>query len=85
MKMSVHIVCEQQAIDHWTAWHADTPQIAVGGEWPSQAIERLIDMFPPGELEPALIRAIAESSRTGHLEFEIPFRWARHVFRQSVN
>jgi hypothetical protein len=36
---------------HWTAWFADSPETAFGGEWPAEAIQRLVATVPGLDVE----------------------------------
>ena len=61
---------------HWSAWFADAPASAYGGEWPAEAIETLVAAHPErgivaGELEP-----IEEKVTNDHLEFVAQVRAA---------
>ena len=41
----MEIIC-QRTDNHWTAHFADSPETAFGGEWPAEAIERLVATIP---------------------------------------
>ena len=63
----------EQLHGHWSAWFKNDPGTGYGGEWPSQAIDRLLlannlDLFNTDEIYP-----IDEATRDDHLEFRIRF------------
>ena len=44
------IIC-QRTENHWTAYFADSPGTAFGGEWPAEAIQRLVATVPGLDVE----------------------------------
>lgn len=44
MRAFSHIIVEQRD-GHWTAWFSGQPLVACNGQWPAQAIQRLINRF----------------------------------------
>lgn len=84
MRALAHIIVEQQD-GHWSAWFSGTPQVACGGQWPADAIQRLLDGFGGMEFDGEELTAIEDATRDGHLEFLIPHlnRWRIPV--ASVN
>jgi hypothetical protein len=44
------IIC-QRTDNHWSAYFADSPETAFGGEWPAEAIERLAATVPGLDVE----------------------------------
>ena len=69
----------------WSAWFEDTPQIAMGGEWPSAAIEKLIDHLGADQFDVDQMVSVDDAARNGHLEFLIPRRHHRRIPVPSVN
>lgn len=61
----------EQLHGHWSAWFKNEPGSGYGGEWPSQAIHRLLDANSPELFNTSEIYAIDEATRDGHLEFFI--------------
>jgi hypothetical protein len=59
---------------HWSAWFQNEPATGFGGEWPSQAIDRLLDANNREIYDTDQMHPIEEATRDGHLEFLIPFR-----------
>jgi hypothetical protein len=86
MKAYAKIIVESDKPDHWVAWLESSPEIAVGGELPVEAIQRLFKMFN-GEtvFESEEISSIDDATRDGHLEFWIPFQHLRKTPRASTN
>ena len=62
------IICERLH-GHWSAWFIDSPETAFGGEWPADAIERLVATVP--ELDAEKIVADHEQSTDTRLVFVI--------------
>lgn len=85
MRAYTTIIVEQQSAEHWTAWLADYPQLSAGGEWPSDAIQRLLLTFGANEFVTDEISAINEAARAGHLEFRIPMKRLKKIPGVSVN
>jgi hypothetical protein len=63
----------EQLHGHWSACFANEPGTGYGGEWPSQAIDRLLEASSPDLFDTNQIHAIDEATRDGHLEFRIRF------------
>ena len=61
-----HIIC-QRTDNHWSAYFADSPETAFGGEWPAEAIQRLAATVPGLDVEN--ITADHERSSDGRLVF----------------
>ena len=62
----MHIIC-QRTNNHWSAWFEDSPETAFGGEWPADAIERLVATAPGLDVE--RITADHEQSSDDRLVF----------------
>jgi len=60
------IIC-QRTDNHWTAYFADSPETAFGGEWPAEAIQRLVTTVPDLDFE--RITADHEQSSDDRLVF----------------
>ena len=60
------IIC-QRTDNHWSAYFADCPETAFGGEWPAEAIQRLAATVPG--LDVANITADHERSSADRLVF----------------
>lgn len=73
MRAFAHIIVEQH-LGHWSAWFSGTPQVAYGGQWPADAIRRLLDAMGANQFDAEQIAVIDEATRHGHLEFRVPFR-----------
>ena len=58
--MSTRIIVEQDQFGHWSAWFADAPHAGFGGDWPSTAIERLLDDNERALVGKSSIHAIAD-------------------------
>ena len=78
------IIVEEQD-DHWTAWLEDLPQVAVGGEWPSDAIRQLIEHVGKENFYVEGIIAVDDGTRDRHLEFLMPLLGFRRLPIPSVN
>ncbi|MDB5344315.1 MAG: hypothetical protein JWP89_2692 [Schlesneria sp.] len=61
----------EQLHGHWSAWFKNEPEIGFGGEWPSQAIERLLDARDRELYNTNEVYTIEDQARDGHLEFRI--------------
>jgi hypothetical protein len=72
MKRFAHIIVEQLR-GHWSAWFAYDSGTRFNGEFPSEAIERLLNGFDASFL-PLRITEIQEKSYDGHLEFLVEIR-----------
>ena len=84
MRAFAKIVVEGSA-EHWTAWFRDAPQIAMSADWPSAAIERLLEHFGEENFDSETIVAIHEESRDGHLVFMVGLRERIRIPVPSVN
>lgn len=84
MKAFSKIIVEERD-GHWTAWFEDLPQVALGGEWPSDAINRLIEHVGQEHFDADGIAAFQNGSRDGHLEFLMPLVGFRRIPVPSVN
>ena len=69
----------------WSAWFENLPQIAIGGEWPSDAISKLLEHLGEENFDAEGIIAIDEVTRDGHLEFLMPLVGFRRIPVPSVN
>lgn len=69
--MLMRIVCERNPADpaHWSAWFADSPATAFGGDWPGVAIERLVAYRPDLSIHIESLTTDHARSCEGHLEF----------------
>jgi hypothetical protein len=65
-----HVIVERLH-GHWSAWLAGTPQVGFGGEWPAQAIERLLEAHDI-PVDATAVIAVESAARDGHMEFLIP-------------
>lgn len=54
---------------HWSAWFADNPGHAFGGDHPAVAVARLLEA---SAIDSATIAADYEANRDGHMEFTVP-------------
>lgn len=75
----------EQLHGHWSAWFKDNPGTGYGGEWPSQAIDRLLvasghELYDTDRLHP-----IDEGTRDGHLEFVIRYLGCGELPKPSRN
>lgn len=84
MRIFAHIIVEQLH-GHWTAWFRDMPQVACGGEWPADAIRRLLKAFGDNRFDTDHIDAVDDASTVDHLEFRIPCRDRRRIPVPSKN
>ena len=73
MQVYAHIIVEQH-LSHWSAWFSGTPQVAYGGQWPADAIRRLLDALGGNQFDVEQISEIEEATRDSHLEFRVPHR-----------
>ena len=69
----------------WSAWFNDLPQVAIGGEWPSDAITRLLEHAGEQNFDAGGIVAVEDGTRDGHLEFLMPLVGLRRIPVPSVN
>ena len=84
MQAFAHIIVEEH-LGHWTAWFSGTPQVAYGGEWPVDAIRRLLNALGGDEFDEMQITSVDEANKEGHLEFRIPYRARRPIPVPSRN
>ena len=75
----------EQLHDHWSAWFRNEPGTGYGGEWPSQAIDRLLlannsELFDTDQIHP-----IDEQTLVGHLEFVIRYLGSNELPETSLN
>jgi hypothetical protein len=70
---------------HWTAWFDDLPQIATGGEYPCDAIKRLLQRLGEENFDAEGIIAVSDGTREGHLEFLLPLLGLRRIPAPSMN
>jgi hypothetical protein len=84
MRAFSHIIAEERD-GHWSAWFSGQPQIACGGQWPTVAIQRLIEAFGGMELSEEEIVSVEDATRDGHLEFLIPHRSRWRMPVVSIN
>ena len=84
MRAFAHIIVEQMH-GHWSAWFSGTPQVAYGGQWPADAIQRLLDAIGGDQFDAEQIVAVDESIRDGHLEFRVPYRNRWRIPVPSLN
>ena len=84
MRQYLKINAEGSA-ESWTVWFEDAPQIAFSGEWPSAAIDKLLDPLGSDQFDNEGIMAVHEGTRDGHLEFLIPLIGRFKIPQPSVN
>jgi hypothetical protein len=84
MKAFSKLIVEERD-GHWTAWFEDLPQVAFGGQWPSDAIRRLIKHVGQEHFNAEEIVAIEDCTREGHLEFLMPLVGLRRIPVPSLN
>lgn len=84
MRAFSHIIVELRD-GHWSAWFSGQPQIACGGQWPTVAIQRLIEGFGIVELDGEEIVTVEDATRDGHLGFLIPYRRRWRIPVVSMN
>lgn len=82
MPLHVHIIVEALH-GHWSAWFKESPHVGYGGEYPSEAIERLLAGTGANVNTDKIIEFEA-AHRDGHMEFLIPTRF-RLIPTPSVN
>ena len=70
---------------HWSAWIDVVPEVAFGGEWPSQAIEKLIDHFGREKFDIENMAAIDAQTTIAHQVFRIPIGRLRVIPVPSLN
>jgi hypothetical protein len=69
----------------WSAWFEDLPQVSFGGQYPSAAIERLLEHVGNDQFDTDQIVSIDDATREGHLEFRIPLLHHRRIPNPSQN
>ena len=69
----------------WSAWFIDLPQVVFSGEWPSDAIKRLLEHLGEQNFDAEGIVAVEDGTRDGHLEFLMPLVGFRRIPLPSVN
>ena len=84
MRAFSKVVVEEKE-GQWSAWFEDLPQVAIGGEWPSDAIRKLLEHFGEQNFDAEGIIAIEDGTRDGHLEFLMPLVGFRRILVPSVN
>ena len=84
MRAFAKIIVEEKG-GLWTAWFKDLPQVAIGGDWPSDAIKRLLEHLGEQNFDAEGIIAVEEGTRDGHLEFLMPLLGFRRIPVPSVN
>ena len=84
MRAFAHIIVEQH-LGHWSAWFSGTTQVAYGGQWPADAIRRLLDAIGGNQFDAEQIVAIDEATKDGHLEFRVPYRDRWRIPVPSLN
>ena len=84
MPIFVHIIVEQRD-GHWSAWFSGRPQLSCGGQWPAQAIQRLLDGHGGNEFDAEEIVSLDDATNDGHLEFLVPSRHRLRIPRTSLN
>ena len=84
MRTFSKIIVEEQN-GHWAAWFKDLPQVAIGGEFPSDAITRLLQHIGRVNFDAEGIVAVEEGTRDGHLEFLMPLVGYRQFPLPSLN
>ena len=70
---------------HWTGWFNDLTQVVIGGEWPSDAIRKLLEPLGEVNFDAEGIVTVEEGTRDGHLEFLMPLVGFRRIPVPSVN
>ena len=73
------------ADDCWSAWFRDVPQVAIGAEWPAEAIQRLLSHFGDEDFDGEEIVVVDEDTREGHHEFLVPLRGRSRIPTPSIN
>ena len=84
MRAFSKIIVEENG-GHWTAWFKDLPQVAIGGEYPSEAIDRLLKHVGEANFDAEGIVTVEDGTRDGHLEFLMPLVGFRRIPVPSVN
>jgi len=73
MRAFVHIVVDELH-GHWSASFSGMPHVGYGGEWPADAVRRLVEAIGSADLDTDNIVAVEDATRNGHLEFLVPYR-----------
>ena len=84
MRAFAKIIVEENECQ-WTAWFSDLPQVAIGGEWPSDAIRKLLEHFGERYVDANGIVVVEDRTRDGHLELLMPLVGFRRIPVPSVN
>ena len=84
MRAFAKIIVEEND-GQWSAWFKDVPQVGLGGEWPTDAIKRLLDHLGPENFHAEGIVTVEDGTRDGHLEFMIPLVGYWRIPVPSVN
>lgn len=79
MKVFVRIIVKQHNANSWMAWLDGLPQVAFGGRWAAEAIQRLISMLGADQFVTDETTSIEEATKPGHLEFHVPLRRFRRI------
>ena len=75
----------EQLHGHWSAWFQNEPGAGYGGEWPSQAIERLLDANARELYDTNAMHPIEGETRDDHLEFLIRYLGRNELPKMSRN
>lgn len=84
MRLYTKIIVEERQ-GHWSASFADRPSVAFGGEWPSQAIFRLLEAWGAEQFDESEILACEDATQEGYLEFLIPLSGRIRIPQPSLN
>ena len=84
MRAFAKIIVEEND-GQWSAWFKDVPQVALGGEWPADAIKRLLEHLGAENFHAEGIVAVEDGTRDGHLEFMMPLVGFRRMPNPSLN
>ena len=71
--------------DHWTAWFHGVPQVAYSADWPTGAIERLLEHYGTDNFAPTGMIDLEAETRDGHFEFLLPLVGRMTIPKPSVN
>ena len=71
--------------DQWKAWFKDAPQVMFAAEWPTAAIERLIEHFDERNFDSDSIITVDDETSDGHLVFMVAMREMIRIPVPSVN
>lgn len=84
MRAFAKVIVEEKH-GQWSAFLMDLPQVAFGGEYPSDAIWRLLRHIGEHCFDVDEIAAVEDATRDGHLEFLIPLVGRRRIPAPSFN